>query len=71
MIEAYLQYSLELSELVCLKSMLMKWSNKIEEANSSLPGGDCPEPLLPGGVPDLKLDGLSVQLDGADLEVDA
>ena len=32
---------------------------------------DCPEALLPGGVPYLQLDALAVQLDRPDLEVDA
>lgn len=35
-----------------------------------LPRSDCPEPLLASGVPDLQFDGLAVQLDGADLEID-
>ena len=35
-----------------------------------LPRSDCPEPLLARGVPDLQFDGLAVQLDGADLEID-
>ncbi len=39
--------------------------------SAHLPGSDGPEPLLPGRVPDLQLDGLAVQLDGSDLEVDA
>lgn len=34
-------------------------------------GGDGPEALLAGGVPDLELDALAIELDGADLEVDA
>ena len=33
--------------------------------------GDGPEALLAGGVPDLQLDALAVELDGPDLEVDA
>ena len=34
-------------------------------------GGDGAEALLAGGVPNLELDGLAVELDGADLKVDA
>lgn len=34
-------------------------------------GGDGAEALLAGRVPDLQLDALGVELDGADLEVDA
>lgn len=34
-------------------------------------GGDGAEALLAGGVPNLELDGLAIELDGADLEVDA
>jgi hypothetical protein len=34
-------------------------------------GGDGAEALLAGGVPDLQLYALAVELDGADLEVDA
>lgn len=34
-------------------------------------GGDGAEALLAGGIPYLELDALAVQLDGADLEVDA
>ncbi len=41
------------------------------KVGTPLPGCDRPEPLLSRRVPDLKLDGLPVQLDGADLEVDA
>ncbi len=38
---------------------------------TKLPGSDGSESLLSRGVPDLQLYGLSVQLDGSDLEVDA
>merc|ERR1712093_124598 len=34
-------------------------------------GGDCPEALLAGRVPDLQLDLLAIELDGTYLEVDA
>jgi len=34
-------------------------------------GCDCSEALLAGGIPNLELDPLSVQLDGANLEVNA
>lgn len=34
-------------------------------------GGDGAESLLAGGVPDLQLDTLSIELNGPDLEVDA
>jgi hypothetical protein len=33
--------------------------------------GDGAEALLAGGIPDLQLDALAIQLDGSDLEVDA
>ncbi|RUP10879.1 hypothetical protein BC936DRAFT_140003 [Jimgerdemannia flammicorona] len=32
---------------------------------------DGAEPLLPGGIPNLKLNTLAIELDGTDLEVDA
>lgn len=33
--------------------------------------GNCPEALLPGGIPDLELDTLAVELDRPNLEVDS
>lgn len=40
-------------------------------AQFELPGGDGPETFLAGGIPNLQLDGLAVQLNGADFEVHA
>ena len=34
-------------------------------------GGNCAETLLSGGIPNLELDGLPVELNGTDLKVDS
>lgn len=55
------------SNSACLRASSCSPSSRFRVHTS----GNGAEPLLPGGIPDLELDALAIELDGANFEVNA